>query len=71
LKGVQQLTEQLEINLINIDGKTARGSYDREQHLKALHTVSAWSSEHHLVLAQQRVERKSNEIAAIPELPGV
>jgi predicted transposase YbfD/YdcC len=68
LKWVQQLTEQLEINLINIDGKTARGSYDREQHLKALHTVSAWSSEHHLVLAQQRVERKSNEIAAIPEL---
>jgi hypothetical protein len=35
LKWVQQLTEQLEINLINIDGKTARGSYDREQHLKA------------------------------------
>jgi predicted transposase YbfD/YdcC len=68
LKWVQQLTEQLEINLINIDGKTARGSYDREQHLKALHTVSAWSSEHHLVLAQQRVERKSNEITAIPEL---
>jgi hypothetical protein len=68
LKWVQQLTEQLEINLINIDGKTARGSYDREPHLKALHTVSAWSCEHHLVLAQQRVERKSNEITAIPEL---
>jgi predicted transposase YbfD/YdcC len=68
LKWVQQLTEQLEVNLINIDGKTARGSYDRESSLKALHTVSAWSSEHHLVLAQQRVESKSNEITAIPEL---
>jgi predicted transposase YbfD/YdcC len=68
LSWVQQLTEQLEINLIHIDGKTARGSYDRESSLKALHTVSAWASEHHLVLAQHRVEGKSNEITAIPDL---
>ena len=68
LSWVQHLTEQLEINLIHIDGKTARGSYDRESSLKALHTVSAWASEHHLVLAQHRVESKSNEITAIPEL---
>ena len=68
LSWVQVITDQLEIKLINIDGKTARGSYDREQSLKALHTVSAWASEHHLVLAQQRVESKSNEITAIPEL---
>ena len=65
---VNQLTEQLEINVISIDGKTARGSYDRETSLKALHTVSAWASEHHLVLAQCRVESKSNEITAIPAL---
>lgn len=68
LSWVQVLTESLAIQLIHIDGKTARGSYDREQSLKALHTVSAWASEHHLVLAQQRVEDKSNEITAIPEL---
>lgn len=68
LSWVQLITDQLAIKLINIDGKTARGSYDREQSLKALHTVSAWASEHHLVLAQQRVESKSNEITAIPEL---
>jgi predicted transposase YbfD/YdcC len=68
LSWVQLLTDQLAIKLINLDGKTARGSYDREQSLKALHTVSAWASEHHLVLAQQRVESKSNEITAIPEL---
>ena len=65
---VNQLSEQLEINVISIDGKTARGSYDRESSLKALHTVSAWASEHHLMLAQCRVESKSNEITAIPEL---
>ena len=68
LNWVQHIADQLEIKLINIDGKTARGSYDREKQLKALHTVSAWASEHHLVLAQQRVESKSNEITAIPEL---
>jgi predicted transposase YbfD/YdcC len=68
LSWVQLISDQLEIKLIHIDGKTARGTYDREQSLKALHTVSAWASEHHLVLAQQRVESKSNEITAIPEL---
>ncbi|ASC70465.1 ISAs1 family transposase [Halomicronema hongdechloris C2206] len=68
LSWVQQLTEQLEINLIHLDGKTARGSYDRERSLRALQTVSAWASEHHLVLAQHRVESTSNEITAIPEL---
>jgi predicted transposase YbfD/YdcC len=65
---VHHLTDELAINLIHIDGKTARGSYDPESSLKALHTVSAWASEHHLVLAQHRVESKSNEITAIPEL---
>lgn len=65
---IKHLSEKLELNVISIDGKTARGSYDRNKELKALHTVSAWASEHHLVLAQQAVESKSNEITAIPEL---
>jgi hypothetical protein len=52
LSWVAQLADELAIKLINIDGKTARGSYDREQSLKALHPVSAWASEHHLVLAR-------------------
>ncbi len=68
LSWVKHLSDKLEVNVISIDGKTARGSYDREGGLKALHTVSAWASEHHLVLAQQAVESKSNEITAIPEL---
>lgn len=40
---VQQLTVQLDIKIINLDGKTARGSYDRETKLKALHIVSIGS----------------------------
>lgn len=68
LRWVRHLSETLAIKVVHIDGKTLCGSYDRETSLKALHSVSAWSSEHHLVLAQQRVEDKSNEITAIPEL---
>jgi len=45
-----------------------RGSYDRASQLKALHMVSAWSSEHRLVLGQTKVSSKSNEITAIPAL---
>lgn len=68
LAWVSSITEKLELSLIQIDGKTAKGSYDREGQLKALHQVSAWSSEHGLVLAQQKVDSKSNEITAVPLL---
>ncbi len=40
----KHLSSKLDINVISIDGKTARGSYDREKGLKALHTVSAWAA---------------------------
>lgn len=65
---IEEITEKLNIELIPIDGKTARNSYDREEKLKALHTVSAWSSEHGLVLAQEKVDSKSNEITAVPRI---
>jgi predicted transposase YbfD/YdcC len=63
---IGSITEKLGLELIHVDGKTTKGSYDRESKLKALHTVSAWSSEHGLVLAQQKVDSKSNEITAVP-----
>ncbi|MGB8698996.1 MAG: ISAs1 family transposase [Thermosynechococcaceae cyanobacterium] len=68
LAWVSTITEKLGIELIHLDGKTSRGSYDRANQLKALHTVSAWSSEHGLVLGQQKVNSKSNEIKAVPLL---
>ena len=61
---ITSITQTLNLGLIHIDGKTAKGSYDRGTHLKALHSVSAWSSEHSLVLAQQKVDSKSNEITS-------
>ena len=54
--------------VIPIDGKTMRGSYDRGLQQSALHVVSAWASEHRLMLGQMKVDNKSNEIKAIPAL---
>jgi len=65
---VQSLVEKLGVEVVAIDGKAHRGSYDRASQLKALHMVSAWSSEHRLVLGQTKVSSKSNEITAIPAL---
>lgn len=65
---VQSIVETLGAQVIPIDGKTLKGSYDREQKQSALHMVSAWASEHRLVLGQVKVADKSNEITAIPAL---
>jgi predicted transposase YbfD/YdcC len=55
-------------DLIAIDGKTSRRSHDRTKGRAPLHTVSAWASRQRLVLGQEAVEEKSNEIIAIPLL---
>lgn len=65
---VKALTSTLGVQLIAIDGKTVKGSYDREGGIKALQLVSAWASEHRVVLGQCAVASKSNEITAIPVL---
>jgi predicted transposase YbfD/YdcC len=53
---------------IAIDGKTLRHSFDTAAGKAALHLVSAWASDNRLLLGQQAVDGKSNEITAIPEL---
>ena len=65
---VQQLIPSLEGKIVPIDGKCLRGSYDREQGIKALHLVTAWVAEQNLTLGQIKVEDHSNEITAIPAL---
>jgi predicted transposase YbfD/YdcC len=54
--------------VIAIDGKTARRSFDTKADRSAIHVVSAWATENRLVLGQLKVDDKSNEITAIPEL---
>ena len=68
LEWVSSLHEQLGFKLIAIDGKTLRRSHDRKTMKSALHLVCAWSVENHVVLGQEAVDAKSNEITAIPEL---
>lgn len=54
--------------IINLDGKTLRGSFDKQKDQKAIHMVSAFASNARLVLGQEKVSEKSNEITAIPKL---
>ena len=54
--------------VIALDGKTIRRSLDRADGKSAIHVVSAWASANELVLAQFKVDDKSNEITALPEL---
>ena len=59
---------QLKLNekIVAIDGKTSRRSFDGEE--KAMHMISAFASESGIVLGQLKVDGKTNEITAIPEL---
>lgn len=54
--------------VISLDGKSARHSYDKGNGKGAIHMVSAWASENQLVLGQVKVADQSNEITAIPQL---
>lgn len=65
VKAVNELTQG---QVIAIDGKELRRSMDERMGKRAIHMVSAWANENRLVLAQQKVEEKSNEITAIPAL---
>lgn len=53
---------------IAIDGKTIRHSFDTAAGVASIHMVSAWATTHRLVLGQVKVDSKSNEITAIPEV---
>jgi predicted transposase YbfD/YdcC len=55
-------------DIVSIDGKTLRHSFDQATATAAIHMVSAWASANRLVLGQLKVAEKSNEITAIPTL---
>ncbi|EFN5185798.1 ISAs1 family transposase [Escherichia coli] len=55
-------------DVIAIDGKTLRHSYDKSRRRGAIHVISAFSTMHSLVIGQIKTDEKSNEITAIPEL---
>jgi predicted transposase YbfD/YdcC len=65
---VRALHEQTRGQVVPIDGKTLRRSFDAAGGRSPLHLVSAWAAENRLVLAALPVDDKSNEITAVPKL---
>ena len=67
IEWINSITTLVTGQVIAIDGKTLRGA---KAHGKKspVHMVSAWASENNIVLGQEKVEEKSNEITAIPKL---
>ena len=59
IKTIAQLTQG---EVIAIDGKTLRHSYDKGKNKGAIHMVSAWASQNSLVLGQVKVNEKSNQM---------
>ena len=68
LKWVNEIFDFSGGEIIAIDGKTLRHSYDTASDKPAIHMVSAWACKNNLVLGQVKTKEKSNEITAIPEL---
>lgn len=63
-----QVMAATEGRFVAVDGKTLRGSHAATQGQKALHLVRAWATEQGVLLGQQRVDAKTNEITAIPDV---
>ena len=68
LRWIQAVAQVTAGQVVAIDGKTLRRSYDRRSAKAAIHMVSAWATHNRVVLGQLKTEAKSNEITAIPAL---
>jgi len=68
LSWTQSLRQAVGAEVVALDGKTVRRSFDAAKSQSAIHLVSAWASANRLVLGQIKVDDKSNEITAVPEL---
>lgn len=68
MEWVSSLREDSGSEVIAFDGKTVRRSFDRANEKSAIHLVSAFATQQRLILGQQKVDEKSNEITAIPKL---
>lgn len=68
IRWVKAIAEVTAGEVVAIDGKTLRRSFDAASEKAAIHMVSAWATENSLVLGQVKTDEKSNEITAIPKL---
>ena len=65
---ITNIKELVKENVVAIDGKTMKGSHAKGKGVKALHVLSAYSCANGLSLGQLKVDGKTNEITAIPDL---
>ena len=65
---VNSIRDATDGEVVAIDGKTLRRSHQRGRGKGPLHLVSAWAANNRLTLGQVKVDEKSNEITAVPEL---
>jgi len=65
---LKRIAKLLPETVIPIDGKSLRGSKRSNESKKALHILNAWSCANSVCLGQLKVDDKSNEIPAVPEL---
>jgi predicted transposase YbfD/YdcC len=68
LAWVATVADLLPGDVIAIDGKTLRHTFDTAADKAAIHMVSAWATAQGLCLGQVKTDTKSNEITAIPKL---
>jgi len=68
LSWMSAISTQTEGEIVALDGKQLRRSHDKTCGKSAIYMVSAWATSNRLVLGQVKVDEKSNEITAIPEL---
>lgn len=68
LRWMQAVAEATAGAVVAIDGKALRRSFAKRTAKRAIHMVRAWATENGVVLGQRKVDTKSNEITAIPEL---
>lgn len=68
IEWVSEISQSLGEDVVAIDGKRLRGSYDKLSGKSAIHVVSAFAADNNICLGQQITNEKSNEITAIPKL---
>lgn len=68
IEWMESINKMTKGELVAIDGKVLRGSYDRDDRQSTIHMVSAYATANKVVIGQVKTDAKSNEITAIPEL---
>ena len=62
------IRERIPQEVISFDGQTGRGTAEKSKGLSGIHLMNAWSEDNRICLGQIKVDDKSNEIVAMPQL---